>query len=782
MKDNKMDWTEGLSGTSIGRFGGFRRDYYIDEKGFLCFNATAETISLEERQKIILGRLKLVKDFVVESSADWTTVKHILKYELGGKLRARATVYQSLLSPAIMYDIEDNVFWWVNERSYQCMTYVYPAQKGLKIGRANNGYDMKVDGKLKKPWILAFDNSGWIPDVPLLFVFQHQPVKVDCINDDYKKFIFSKRAGRVFVMPLLGVDRLSREEVKKWKKKLPASIEARCDLWSKIIRAYPVKCKEEYCISGNAVKIKNSFEYLCEKDDWKTAPVYLAPVPPVVVQARKYGYPVRYDRKVVDLKLPTKFGSYAAAYSKSITYEIPAFLHTDETILPVKVENDSRFNALNRRLDTYLKNPNLTFGGDNTYDPENIQDVLHNWRILAWCAWSLEEQNRIAFLKKLSSGLKNMVMSNYVYEVEPVSKRSFIREKELWSLVGTVTYDYEWYNGMQLAGLWAYTYFGNDSRSVDFIKKKWNIIEQLADYYRVFNDWAIMTFWTDTTGEHLWMDGFHYGWQGLISLVRLAKLAGIKRTEDEAQYLTAKSTLSRWCTWFMTEYVVKHRGSHVGFYKQKTDKKILNEELVAGYISRRGLTTALFYNQGNAISYLVNELFLMYMDYPEIIEKLRIGQNKLLPRDIPDIEEKFVQFSSNPGFPRKNNQHLAPAHFYFLDSLLFVKSLILREPIKKLLSYTKRLTGPVMESYLVGTHPMVVFPVDVKFLGNVWDEKIKTLTIRFETVAEKSFKIRILWKNKFKIVTGTCEFYSNVKSGNINATAEPGVHELKIHY
>jgi hypothetical protein len=379
-----------------------------------------------------------------------------------------------------------------------------------------------------------------------------------------------------------------------------------------------------------------------------------------------------------------------------------------------------------------------------------------------------------------------MVKKNYVQEIEPVSKRSYLREKEIWAIVGgKVTYDYEWYNGMQLAGLWAYTFFDNDSNSKKFITEKWDIIIGLSNYYRIFNDWVTGTFWTDTTGEFLWMDGFHYGWQGLIGLVRLSKQIGNKQIELETEYMLAKSTLARWCTFFLQEYVSKHQYS----YNQENElspDKIMNEHIVGGFIARKGLVLCKYHNQGNVISYFVPELFLLYNDYPEIMDKLHYGQYKLLPQDCPDWNTNFTKYIeqglNDQSLRKENNQDLAWAHFYFLDSHLFIRALLFREPLTKLMSYTDSLTGPVIESYLVGTHPVVIFPTDIKFCGNEWDEKTKTLTIKFESDIKKEMIMKILTDKKPKIIPENISYEYNKKTKLLKCRfiTEKKVNEMKF--
>ena len=205
----------------------------------------------------------------------------------------------------------------------------------------------------------------------------------------------------------------------------------------------------------------------------------------------------------------------------------------------------------------YLRKPTLTFGGDDTYDPANIQDVLHDYRLLAWAAWSLDDKARKAASLRLVRRLRSLRPGNYRTWDEHFTGREFLAEKRIWQdSAGDVTYDYEWYNGMQLAGLWAGGHFLHGGAKVaKAAARHWDIVRGLGDYFSLVNDWATGCFWTDIPGEFMWMDGFHFGWQGLIGLYRLAKRLGKDEQANQAAYLASKAASVHWATWLMMDYV-----------------------------------------------------------------------------------------------------------------------------------------------------------------------------------------------------------------------------------
>jgi len=779
-------WREGLSATSIGRFGGWGADYVHNVNGFLALSAKVNELFMGRDLSICLGRYEPGAPFCATTRADWTTVTHELRSPTGRRI---ARIRQSLLSPGVLFEPAGRRFTWFNDRSCQIIHFAYPTARGVKVLLSSLDFDEAIT----EPWVLGLARpTSTRGTIPLLFVFRRRPRKVRNINSDYHEFRFSRAAGGVVVMPLFGAARVDPRRVRALANeqnmdvrggRLPAAIVRRCRFWAKAMLAYPLACREDYRIDPKSgdVTIRNRFTFAEGDNDFACKPRRLAPAPPIFALAAEKQQGVRFGQKLVDTHLLTYLGPYKVAPGNELTYTLEGFRHAERTIAPVRVRNLPAAGKLTASLKTYIRKPTLTFGGDNTYDPANIQDVLHDWRLLAWATWSLDEADRRAAAKRMLKRLEGFGRANYRQWREPVTGRRFIAEKEIWRTVGDVTYDYEWYNGMQLAGLWAGMQFLDETGEVRRkIAANWDIVEGLAEYFFLFNDWATGTFWTDMPGEHLWMDGFHFGFQGLCGLYRIAKALGRREYADRAAYLLAKSAAMRRTTWFMTDYVRRaiDEGLDPGQRGWRMSRQIpldTDKYIVGGFFEREGFVIAPTHSAGNAIGYLVPEQYLLYLDSPSIVERLRKGQRVYLPKDVPDWNKRPRRFGAGRwAYP----EHW---HFYLHDDQLFVRSLILRQPLAKLLKASRYLSGPVMEAFLVAAGPMAVVPTDARFAGHEWDARQKVQTLRLET-PRAGLAVEIHCRRRPKRIDGASSRRFDSRAGRLHLTLPKGEVTVTVEY
>jgi len=785
-KSRSSGWREGLSARSIGRFGGWGADYIHNVNGFLALSAKVNELFMGRDLSIPLGRYEPGEPFCASTRANWTTVTHELR-NAGGRRIAR--IRQSLLSPGVLFEVAGRHFRWFNDRSCQFIHFAYPTARGVKVLLSSIDFDEEIS----EPWVLGLARpTNTRATIPLLFVFRRRPRKVRNINSDFHEFRFSRGAGGVVVMPLFGAARVDPRAVRARANeqnmdirggRLPAAVVSKCRFWAKAMLAYPVACREDYRIDHKTgqVTIRNRFTFAEGANDFDVKPQRLAPAPPIFALAAGKQLGVQFKQKLLDTGMLTYLGPYKAARGNELTYTLEGFRHAETTIAPARVHNLPAAGKLTASLKSYIRKPTLTFGGDNTYDASNIQDVLHDFRLLAWAIWSLDETDRSAARKRMLKRLKTFTRSNYRRWREPMTGGEFIAEKEIWRTVGDVTYDYEWYNGMQLAGLWAGMHFLDETGEVRRkIAANWDIVEGLAEYFFMFNDWATGTFWTDIPGEHLWMDGFHFGFQGLCGLYRIAKALGRRECADGAAYLLAKSAAMRRTTWFMADYVSKamDAGLESGRRGRRAPREIppdTDKYIVGGFFEREGFVIAPTHSAGNTIGYLVPEQYLLYLDSPSIVERLRKGQQVYLPKDMPDWNKRPTSFGAGRwAYP----EHW---HFYQHDDQLFVRSLILRQPLAKLLKASRHLNGPVMEAFLVAAGPMAVIPTDARFAGHEWDARRKVQTLRLET-PRAGLVVEVHCRRKPKRIEGASSRKFNSGEGRLYLTLPKGEVTVTVQY
>ena len=93
----------------------------------------------------------------------------------------------------------------------------------------------------------------------------------------------------------------------------------------------------------------------------------------------------------------------------------------------------------------------------------------------------------------------------------------------MFAVRGPVSYDADWYNGFELAGLWAWRYFGDRREGLALARKHWNLWTGLRDYYEIYHDWAVCNSLSDPRGNLLDFDCMRNCWAGLLAYARLAR-------------------------------------------------------------------------------------------------------------------------------------------------------------------------------------------------------------------------------------------------------------------
>ena len=101
---------------------------------------------------------------------------------------------------------------------------------------------------------------------------------------------------------------------------------------------------------------------------------------------------------------------------------------------------------------------------------------------MAWALHSVPKEKREKALEQLTRGLKGFCREAYLSFTTTHTGTRWVRDRTIFANRAVVDYDFEWYNGMNLAGLWAYDYFSEGSESTRFIKKHWALISDIFAY------------------------------------------------------------------------------------------------------------------------------------------------------------------------------------------------------------------------------------------------------------------------------------------------------------
>ena len=241
-------------------------------------------------------------------------------------------LYETDLSPAWLLKVASakvTLFKDLSQVGLGSPTFVaLPTADGVKVFPAGTAIDA---GAMSAPWILAWfaGSSGWtLWDVPTLIVLQHKPKSIAC-EADGMTLSFAGQCDYLAYMPLYGFFRppqqgqevLSKQGLPKrgiqtwtWSAGLPKEVAALCSWWAGALRKYPIDCEETFNVdpAGGSITVREKFSYITIDDDWKTPPIWTAPISPTVgfTQTCKGFFPITLSAPAKDPDCMTPYGPY----------------------------------------------------------------------------------------------------------------------------------------------------------------------------------------------------------------------------------------------------------------------------------------------------------------------------------------------------------------------------------------------------------------------------------------------------------------------------------------
>jgi len=250
--------------------------------------------------------------------------------------RARFGVLATELSPAVLVLCRTNAVgffrnlpqWGLGAPTFAAV----PTRSGVRVVRRGQAVPLPMS----EGWLLCWFNGalGWTHwDAPILVVLQHRP-SAAALSSDGLTLRFPAEAGLTAVMPLYGQfkvpltrdrDYLERHGLKSkgvhtdaWSRGLPKSIVERCRYFARVLRMFPVHCREEFALDGDDLVVRATLSWLPIKDDWRTRPLKFAPLPPTLALAwwagrnvAKRPFPMKLSHPVKDPDLFTMYGPFA---------------------------------------------------------------------------------------------------------------------------------------------------------------------------------------------------------------------------------------------------------------------------------------------------------------------------------------------------------------------------------------------------------------------------------------------------------------------------------------
>ncbi|MCS7263965.1 MAG: hypothetical protein NZ805_03940 [Armatimonadetes bacterium] len=287
-----------------------------------------------------------------------------------------------------------------------------PTAKGVKVIE-RNGF---APSPMNEAWLLCWFNGakGWRYDAPVLLVLQRKPSEIS-INEEGLTLKFPKEAGFIAVMPLFGYFKvpMNREgdylaqhglpskgiATKTWVSNLPKAVIERCRFFARMLRMFPIHCKEEFAVDGDTLIVRYSFSYLPIADEWGTQPIKFAPLPPVLalaywsgVRVAKKPFPMEFSQTIRDVDLFTPYGPFMGVENEdsyTVRMRVLHHVHFAEKWQPPDTKRHPSVAAALKRLENTLAQKFQTKNWQQIWDhggPEN-----YCWQVMGdrWYAKAL---------------------------------------------------------------------------------------------------------------------------------------------------------------------------------------------------------------------------------------------------------------------------------------------------------------------------------------------------------------------------------------------------------
>jgi hypothetical protein len=552
--------------------------------------------------------------------------------------------------------------------------------------------------------------------------------------------IHARQAGAVAVMPIGGIRRWPAGSTDSWRRRgVPKDVVAQCRRWSRLLQNYPVACDETFRLdeARSGVEIRNRFRYASLRGDWAVPSEPIAPASPLLLRAKRSGYPIRFSKSVVETTTPTVLGPYGYVKGSTLSYTLPLARYADHAIAPIRVVKSPGWERTQAELEAYLEDPKWTFGGDWDYDARTVMDSWHNVRVLGWSTWSLPDKERVRRMKALAGPARRAKETAYHHEIEPASGREYFWDKQIFWQGGLVNWDSEWYNGINLGGPWALFHYGQGVTTRRELGQHARFMQKWLSYIELTHDWAHLNPCTTIPGAAINLDGAVHAYEGVIAMARVARVRGDRVLERRMKYLASKMQVPWWDSWHGKDYYRYFRNLELVAKKPELEKNLRDWSWVKGYTAK-----------GPSISDRPQESYVSHYGIfdPELLELYR---DYLLP-EIEDYEYRvfpkyFPRWLTMRGMNRgRINQgpHMPNSdHANFKDPHLITRALLFRESLDDVKKYRIPHTGQVLESFLVGAHPMVLFPVSARFGGNVWDGEERKLVTTLVKIREDTVTV-----------------------------------------
>ncbi len=200
-------------------------------------------------------------------------------------------IYASALSPGAIVATSGTA---VRLGSWEARGFSPPTRCAAVVGGSVQAHDLirgegfsGVTKQMGENWLLVWTpENGRTKPRPLLIVLEKRPASAHFVADGLGgstlELTFRQRGARLLLIRPF--------DSPPDRALSPAAIE-RCRLWSRALLRYPAGYHETLSLAGEVSRVTLSYDYIDLEDEWKTAPLPVAPLPMLFSYALQHGWP-----------------------------------------------------------------------------------------------------------------------------------------------------------------------------------------------------------------------------------------------------------------------------------------------------------------------------------------------------------------------------------------------------------------------------------------------------------------------------------------------------------
>jgi hypothetical protein len=447
---------------------------------------------------------------------NWFSKKIEWNYKNGTKVSST----MSLGSPCLLWEGSSQV---IKIRNQNISHIAFQSKNGIRIIAAGEAVD---PSEINENWILAFTADQQLRDMPQLVILTRRPVSVtfkDGISFNYG----TKGFGALFTSRLWGVRRLAPGQTIQWTRAIPPDAINDARRWSQIALKFPVDCEEIGWVEREKVMLADRFIFKEFVTDWKTRPLEVTILPPVMFLSKSVGSPIELPDNLIDLNCFTKFGPIKAVKGSTslVKISIPPIDHRAVTpadgrmVLQNQIDYKVEGIGLNslQYVDRNIRNESGSYSADlNPYDISRAVPFREapNIDLYKWWYTFGSVMARTVYSDSVRTRVDQHNRMRYLETLNFYSHKSFVQQKRepytgneyiitfVWPTQTQFSFrnfnDANESSGHNAYCLASYARYYGDWTT---LRANWNFIRQQYEYLPKVNDWACMAsaaqeFWT----------------------------------------------------------------------------------------------------------------------------------------------------------------------------------------------------------------------------------------------------------------------------------------------